>query len=107
MWQNIFGAGQSSDCPASFIQAQLPEICMTQFRPIGTVGSFLILVIFVAVILGIPLILIALRVIDIISERRQEAASQVDAEPTGEENSEVEKKPTKDAGEWTPAKHMR
>src|SRR5262245_27974043 len=107
MWQSIFGAGQYNDCSASFIQAQLPQICMTLFRPIGTAGSFFLLVIFVALTLGVPLILIALRVIDIISEMRLQAAGQFDEEPTGEENSEVEKKLTKDAEEWTPAKHMR
>jgi flagellar biosynthesis/type III secretory pathway M-ring protein FliF/YscJ len=107
MWQSMFEAVQLNDCAASFIQARLPEIGMTLFQPNGTAGSFLILVIIVALILGVPLILIALRVIEIISEKRHDAASQVDEESAGEENSEVEKKPAKDAGEWTPAKHMR
>jgi len=106
MWQSIFGAERLNDCSASFIQAQLPEICISLFLSSGTAGSFLLLVIIVALILGVPLILIALRVIEIISEKRHEAASQVE-EITGEENSKVEKESTRGAEEWTPANHMR
>ncbi|MCI0390502.1 MAG: hypothetical protein MOB07_17290 [Acidobacteria bacterium] len=86
---------------------------MTLFRHSGTAGSFLLLVIFIALILGIPLILLAIRVVEIISEKRHEAASRVEEEPTAEEPSAggkpsaVEEKSKKDAGEWTPAKHMR
>src|SRR4030095_7900556 len=107
MWQSNFGAEQSLDCSASFIQGQPLEICMTLFRPSGTAESFLLLIIFVALILGIPLILLALRVIEMISENRHEAASRVEEEPTDEARSADKKESTKDAGEWTPAKHMR
>jgi hypothetical protein len=113
MWQSIFGAGQSNDSSASFIQGQLTEISMTLFRHSGTAGSFLLLFIFIALILGIPLILIAIRVIEIISEKRHEAASRVEEEYTAEEPSAggkpsaVKEESKKDAGEWTPAKHMR
>jgi hypothetical protein len=107
MWKSIFGAEQYNDCFASFIQGQLPEISMTLFRHSGTAGSFLLLFIFIALILGIPLIMLAIRVTEIISEKRHEAASRDEVEPTAEEPSSVEKESSKDAGEWTPAKHMR
>jgi hypothetical protein len=51
-------------------------------------------------------------VIDTISEKR-ESASRAEGESTAEEKTAFEKKapaeksPTNDAGEWTPAKHMR
>jgi hypothetical protein len=50
--------------------------------------------------------------IDTIAEKR-ESASRAEGESTSEEKTAVEKKapaeknPTNDAGEWTPAKHMR
>jgi len=80
---------------------------MTLFQYGGSAGSFLLLIIIVALILGVPLILIALRVIEIFSEMRHEAANRVEEEPKTEAQSAVEKESKKDAGEWTPAKHMR
>jgi hypothetical protein len=80
---------------------------MTLIRHSGTAGSFLLLVIVVAGIFGIPIILLALRVIEIISEKRYDAARRVEEESASEGHPAVEKQSTKDSGEWTPAKHMR
>ena len=107
MWQSIFGAEQLNGCSASFVQSQPTEICMTLFRPNGTAGSFLLLVIIIAFILGVPLILIALRVIEIISEKRYEAERRIDMESRAEMHSADDKESAKDGGEWTPANHMR
>lgn len=77
-----------------------------------TAFSFLILLIFAVLIFGVPVLLIAIRLIDTISEKR-ESASHAEGESTAEEKMAVEKKaqaeknPANDAGEWTPAKHMR
>ena len=77
-----------------------------------TAGSFLLLLIFAALIFGVPLLLLAIGVIETISERR-ESARRAEGESTAEEKTTVEKmapaekKPANDAGEWTPAKHMR
>jgi len=118
MWQNIFEAGQSDDCSASFIQGQPPEICMTLFRHSGTAGSFLLLFIMVCLILGVPLILLALRLIEVISEKRSESASRVEKEATEERARQGTAEtqlmsdfrndpPLKEDEEWTPAEHMR
>jgi hypothetical protein len=77
-----------------------------------TAGSFLLLLIFAVLIFGVPIVLLAIRLIETISERR-ESAIRAEGESTAEEKTTVEKKapaekkPTNDAGEWTPAKHMR
>jgi hypothetical protein len=77
-----------------------------------TAGSFLLLLIFAVLIFGVPILLLAIRLIETISERR-ESTIRAGGESTAEEKTTVEKKasaeknPTNDAGEWTPAKHMR
>jgi len=77
-----------------------------------TASSFLLLLIFVVLIFGVPILLLAIRLIETISERR-ESARQAEGESAAEEKLAVEmkapaeKKPINDAGEWTPAKHMR
>ncbi len=45
---------------------------LTLLKTMGAAGSFLNLCIYVAVIFGIPLVLLALRVIEIIADRRYE-----------------------------------
>jgi len=57
----------------------------------GTARSFLLLLILVAVLFGIPLTLLALRLIEMISEKRREWARRI------EDDSTVEEKATKDA----------
>jgi len=77
-----------------------------------TAGSFLLLLIFAALIFGVPILLLAIRLIEAISERR-ESARRAEGESTAEENTTVEKiapaekKPINDAGEWTPARRLR
>ena len=77
-----------------------------------TAFSFPLLLIFAVLIFGVPVLLIAIRLIDTISEMR-ESARRSEGESTAEEKTAVEKiapaekKPTNDAGEWTPANHMR
>jgi hypothetical protein len=77
-----------------------------------TTGSILLLLIFAVLIFGVPILLIAIRLIETISERREsarqgEGESAVEVEPALEKKAPTEKKPTNDASEWTPAKHMR
>ena len=74
---------------------------------IDTVRTFLLLLILVAAVFGTPLTLLALRLIEVISERRRELARRVEDEATDEEKATDEDESTKNAGEWTPAKHMR
>jgi hypothetical protein len=77
-----------------------------------TAGSFLLLLILAVLIFGLPILLLAIRLIETIYERR-ESAGPAEGESTAEEETTVEKKapaekrPTNDAGEWTPVKHMR
>ena len=77
-----------------------------------TAVSFLLLLILAVLIFGVPILLLAIRLIETISERR-ESSKRAEGETMVEENLTVEKKapaekrPTNDAGEWTPAKHMR
>ena len=77
-----------------------------------TARAFLLLLIFAVLIFGVPILLLTIRVIETVSEKR-ESARHAEGESTAEEESAVEKKaptekkPTNDAGEWTPAKHMR
>ena len=78
----------------------------------NTAGSFLLLLILAILIFGVPILLLAIRLIETVSERR-ELTRRAEGEPTAEEETTVEKRapaekrPTNDAGEWTPAKHMR
>jgi hypothetical protein len=77
-----------------------------------TAGSFLLLLIFAALIFGVPIFLLAIRLIETVSEKR-ESARRAEDESTAEEKTTIEKKapaeknPINDAGEWTPAKHLR
>ena len=77
-----------------------------------TASSFLLLLIFVVLIFGVPILLLAIRLIETISERR-ESARQGEGESAAEEKLAVEmkapaeKKPINDAGEWTPARRLR
>jgi hypothetical protein len=78
----------------------------------NTAVSFLLSLILAVLIFGVPILLLAIRLIETISERR-ESSKRAEGETTAEEKTTVEKKapaekrPTNDAGEWTPAKHMR
>jgi len=77
-----------------------------------TAGSIILLLIFAVLIFGAPILLIAIRLIETISERREsarqgEGESAVEEKPALEKKAPTEKKPTNDASEWTPAKHMR
>jgi inner membrane protein involved in colicin E2 resistance len=77
-----------------------------------TAVSFPLLLIFAVLIFGVPVLLIAIRLIDAISEKRDSARSSVvesiaDEKTAVEKIAPAEKKPTNDAGEWTPANHMR
>jgi hypothetical protein len=77
-----------------------------------TAGSFLLLFIFAVLVFGVPILLIAIRFIETISELR-ESTKRAEGESTAEEKtafekiSPAEKRPANDAGEWTPANHMR
>jgi hypothetical protein len=89
---------------ASFVKA--PKTIM------DTAGSFLLLLIFAVLIFGVPILLLAIRLIETISERREstiraEDESTAEEKTTVEKKAPAEKKPANDAGEWTPAKHMR
>lgn len=78
----------------------------------NTAGSFLLLLIFAILIFGVPIFLIGVGLVETISERRN-AAKRAEDESISEEKTKLEnkapaeKRPTNDAGEWTPAKHMR
>jgi hypothetical protein len=77
-----------------------------------TAVAFLILLIFAVLIFGVPVLLVAIRLIDAISEERESARlakgeSTVEEIAAVEKRAPAEKKPTNDAGEWTPANHMR
>lgn len=77
-----------------------------------TAGSVLLLLIFAILIFGVPILLLVVRLIEIVSERRDQAR-RAEGESMAEEKTPIEKKtptekrPTNGAGEWTPAKHMR
>jgi hypothetical protein len=77
-----------------------------------TAGSFLLLLILAVLIFGLPILLLAIRLIETISEIREsaepaEGESTAEGETTVEKKAPSEKSPTDDAGEWTPVKHMR
>jgi hypothetical protein len=77
-----------------------------------TAGSFLLLLILAVLIFGLPILLLAIRLIETISEMREsaepaEGESTAEGETTVEKKAPAEKSPTDDAGEWTPVKHMR
>ena len=91
---------------------------MSILRTTGTAGSFLLLFIMIALILGVPLILLMLRLIEMIAEKRYESANRVDKESTEERarqrttgphlmNDFRNDRSLKGDEEWTPAKHMR
>jgi hypothetical protein len=74
-----------------------------------TAGSFLLLLIFAALIFGVPIILLAISLIEAISERREstrraEGELMAEEKMTFEKKAPVEKKATNDTSEWTPAK---
>jgi hypothetical protein len=77
-----------------------------------TAGSFLLLLIFAVLIFGVPILLLAIRLIETISECR-ESARRAEGESTAEEKTTIEKmapaekNPINDAGEWTPARRLR
>jgi hypothetical protein len=73
---------------------------------VDTSVAFLLLFIFAVLIFGVPVLLIAIRLMDTIYEWRK-SARRAEGESTAEEKTAVEKRPANDAGEWTPAKHMR
>lgn len=78
----------------------------------NTAGSFLLLFIFAILIFGVPILLLALRLIETISEwrastKRAEDESTAEEKTMIEKKASVEKRSTNDASEWTPAKHMR
>ncbi len=56
-----------------------------------TAGSFLLLLIFAILIFGVPILLIAIRLIETISERRDQA-SRAECESMAEEKPAFEKK---------------
>jgi hypothetical protein len=76
-------------------------VCLPLLMSADTATSFLLLLIIAAMTLGLPLILIVIRLIEIISEARYESARRA------KEESSVEVDSTKDADDWTPAKHLR
>jgi hypothetical protein len=69
-------------------------------------GSFLLLFILATLIFGVPIFIIAIRLIETISEWR-DSAKRAEDESIDKENLAVEKRSKDDANEWTPAKHMR
>jgi len=71
-----------------------------------TARAFLLLLIFAVLIFGVPILLLANRLIETISEWR-ESARRAEGESTAEEKTTVEKKPINDAGEWTAARRLR
>ena len=77
-----------------------------------TAGSLLLLLIFAALIFGVPILLLAIRLIETVSEwresaRRAEGESTAEEKTTAEKIAPAEKKPINDAGEWTPARRLR
>jgi hypothetical protein len=79
---------------------------------VNTAGSLLLLFIFAILIFGVPILLLALRLVETISEwreppRRAEDESTAGEKTVFENKAPVEKRSTNDASEWTPAKHMR
>ena len=77
-----------------------------------TAGSFLLLLILATLIFGVPILLLAIRLIETVSERREslrrdEAELSAEEKTTVEMKAPAEERPTNDASEWTPAKHMR
>ena len=77
----------------------------------NTAGSFLLLFIFAVLIFGVPIIMLAIRLIEAISERRESIRlaekGRAEDESSAEGKAAVEKKAADGAGEWTPTSHMR
>jgi hypothetical protein len=69
-------------------------------------GSLLLLFIFAILIFGIPIVMLAISLIETISEWR-ESIRRAEDESTAEEKTAIEKRSPDDAGEWTPTRHMR
>jgi hypothetical protein len=74
--------------------------------------SLLVLLIIAILVFGVPIFIIAIRLIETISEwresmKRAEDESTAEEKTTIEKKAPVEKRPANDAGEWTPANHMR
>lgn len=74
--------------------------------------TLLILLIIAIVIFGVPIFLLVISLIETISEWREsmrsaEDESIVEEKIPVEKKAPVRKRPKKDAGEWTPANHMR
>ncbi|MBO0725844.1 MAG: hypothetical protein J2P52_09610 [Blastocatellia bacterium] len=76
-----------------------------------TAGSFLLLFIFAVLIFGIPIIMLAIRLIETISEWRESIRLAekrlAEDESTAEEKAAIEKKAANGSSEWTPAQRMR
>jgi hypothetical protein len=77
-----------------------------------TAISLLLLLIIAILIFGVPIFIIAIRLIETISEWRESMRSAEGESIAGEKirvekKTPAEKRPTNDAGEWTPANHMR
>lgn len=90
------------DLSASF--NKLPP--SVKFTRMDAAGSILLLFIFAILIFGIPMLLIAISLIEMISERRESIRRAKDESPA-EEKTAIEKRSPGDAGEWTPTSHMR
>jgi hypothetical protein len=77
----------------------------------NTAGSFLLLFIFAVLIFGVPIIMLAIGLIETISERRESIRlaekRRAEDESTAEGKAAVEKKAADDPREWTPAQRMR
>jgi hypothetical protein len=85
---------------------------MLRGASMDTAISLLLLFIIAILIFGVPILVIAIRLIETISEWRESMRSAEGESIAGEKimdekKAPVEKRPTKDAGEWTPANHMR
>jgi hypothetical protein len=77
-----------------------------------TAISFLLLFIFAILIFGVPILLLAIRLFETISERRElqrraKDESATEENPVVEKRAQGEKRATNDASDWTPANHMR
>lgn len=68
--------------------------------------SFLLLLILGILIFGVPILLLVIRLIETISERRDQAR-RAGGESMTEEKAPVEKRSRNDASDLTPANHMR
>ena len=72
----------------------------------NTAGSFLFLFILAVLIFGVPIIMLAIRLIETITEWR-ESLRLAEDESTVDEKAVVEKKAAEDSRKWTPAHRLR